>query len=89
MRRVSIAILALALASCAGTGLLQRATAKEVGLPASEIKISERARIAGGIMWKARHGEQKFVCESACEDRGCNTIDETETYCEETTFEQF
>lgn len=80
--------LTLVLAGCASTSILQEATADEIGVPAEEIKIREKIKIVHDIMWKARHGEQEFRCESVCADTKCSGLDKAETFCEDLTFEE-
>jgi hypothetical protein len=80
--------LVLLLAGCVNAALLSDVTAREVGAPADEIKIGERMKIPGGIRWKAKHGEQTYRCEATCETTGCKDIETSETFCDETTFDE-
>lgn len=75
-------------AGCASTGVLQATTAKEIGAPADEIRITEKVKLYDELKWRASHGEQTYRCESVCADEKCTELDEASTVCQDLTFEE-
>ena len=87
--RIKIAAAASALLlGCASAGMLQHATAAEVGGKAKDVQISERVRIVDEVRWKAKVGGLKYACESICADKKCEELDPAETVCQDLTFEE-
>ena len=86
--RIMIAATTMLLLGCASAGMLQHATADEVGGKASEIKISERVKIVDEVRWKAQVGELRYSCESVCADKKCEELDPAATVCEDLTFSE-
>lgn len=75
-------------AGCANTGVLQATTAREIGAPAKEIRITEKVKLYDELKWRARHGEQTYRCEAVCADKKCTELDEASTVCQDLTFEE-
>ncbi|MBW2263268.1 MAG: hypothetical protein JRG91_14970 [Deltaproteobacteria bacterium] len=76
------------LIGCASAGLLQSATADEVGGKPDDVKISERFRIVDEVRWKAKVGELEYACESLCANKKCDELDPVATVCEDLTFSE-
>ncbi len=87
-RSILAASLLALLAGCASAGMLQHATADEIGGKAKEIRISERVRVVDEVRWKAKLGEFTYACESLCANKKCDELDPAATVCEDLTFSE-